>query len=411
MDRQDLAKGIVSYSHLSNIESGRFIPSEEILVSLSRRLKVPEEYLIKYNEKDQHLEELIISLKMKIDQLDVKEAANIINKIQSNYPFISSLFQEIFFNLLKGYFFYKKGDTKKTIAILEKSVLPGLENSNFDILPSDFKEVYYYLLGIKAFFNEDYYSSYHFFIQQSSLIKSELLKGINCFNIALALYKTNNILSAVTYAEKALTIYLHEHHWENAGDADNLLGVLYWENKDFKNAERYLNHALKISNQYKLIKLKGKILHNLGLIYKDQKIFEKSLEYFYQSLDIKKQYDLKNNILITYNSILHIYIDQEELFKAEEILKEAKVNCINEHEQYFLKAVEAKLNNKLQKFDTYELLMEEAANYFFKNGKWGYAKEIAFELGNYYLDLKRYKQASLYLKTAFEAGEKICKEV
>lgn len=42
MDRHEMAKGIVSYSHLCNIEAGRFEPSKEILIAMARKLKVPE---------------------------------------------------------------------------------------------------------------------------------------------------------------------------------------------------------------------------------------------------------------------------------------------------------------------------------------------------------------------------------
>jgi len=403
MDRVTLAKGILSYSHLSNIELGRYEPSEEMLIALAKRLKVDEGYLLKYKEKDSQFEELLILLKALVDTNDLNQAESIIKNIIKDYPVIFSIYQETFFYLLISYFKYKSNRVNDALKLFELEVLPLLENINVEGLSSDFREVYYYIHGVNYFFKSDFYHSYQYFLRQMNLVKTNLLKAIVNYNVALTLYKLNNYHSAIKYAINALDLYLHERQWNKAADADNLLGALYLENQDLTNAEKHFLNAMEISNQYQLEDLKSRILHNLGLIYIWKKDVNKSLEYFHMSLELKKKFNKKNSLLATYCSIIDIYIEKELFDLTNVLLGEAKSMCDELDQQYHLQIREAKLNLKSQKNKEYELLMNDSIDFFINNLQWKQVIEPAEELGDYYYNNKKYKAASMLYKVALKA--------
>ncbi|MFX0561471.1 helix-turn-helix domain-containing protein, partial [Tepidibacillus infernus] len=65
--RKDFASGVISYSHLSNIEVGKNGASEEILIAIEKKLNVPKEYLTRYKDIDHDLETKLSSLKANLD--------------------------------------------------------------------------------------------------------------------------------------------------------------------------------------------------------------------------------------------------------------------------------------------------------------------------------------------------------
>ncbi|WP_420167139.1 helix-turn-helix domain-containing protein [Caldalkalibacillus thermarum] len=50
-----VAKGIVSRSHYSNIENGRYMPAPDVLELIAKKLNVPDKYLIEHNVPDRKL--------------------------------------------------------------------------------------------------------------------------------------------------------------------------------------------------------------------------------------------------------------------------------------------------------------------------------------------------------------------
>lgn len=401
-----LAKGIVSYSHLSNIEAGRYEPSDEILVALAKRLKVPEEYLLKSKEKDNYLEEFLVLLKMNIDTTKLDKAEQVITAIEEQYKYINSTYQETFYFLLKSYYDYKNKNSSNSIKILETEVLPLLENINIESLPSDFKEIYYYMKGIKCFFEEDFHCSYLYFLKQLPLAKTNLSKAIANFNIGLTLFKMNNFHSANYYVEKSLDYYLHERLWHKTAGADNLLGVTYLKLNDYKNAEKHLLNALNISKQYGLTSLESYILHNLGLLYQKNQDLNRGLDFYSNSLNLKKELGQKDaSVLMTYYAIIEIYIEMGLFDHATRILQESKEYLRGVENIQSLKVVEARLNLKLKQNEVFEGLMMESIEYFTNRNNWELVRDTAEELGDYYHSIKKYKLASKYFKNALSANK------
>ena len=410
MDKHQLAKGVVSYSHLCNIESGRHIPSEDILIALAHKLKVPENYLLKYAEKDHTLDELLIAFKQSIDSLEHNKAKELLDSIHQSYPVIYSTYQETFFYILKCYYYFKINSNEKALELVDKEIIPLMEKVNVESSPPEFKETYYYIRANTHFNKEEYYKSYQYFILQYPLVKTNLQKAIISFNIALVLRRLNNLHTAIYYAEKALYLHLQERRWNKAAEADNLLGVLNWESRDLLNAEKHLLNSLEIVNQHGLVYLQGRVLHNLGLVYKRLNLIDKSIEHFVKSLEIKKKNNEQHTILITYNSIIGIYIEQNLLDNASSLLMEAEQYCVKEMDNIILKELKANLYLKSGQSAVYEAYMNECIEYFYQQQRWAQLKSTAEDLGNYYELNKKYKQSSKLFKLVILATKKIYEE-
>lgn len=408
IEREDLADGIVSYSHLSNIESGRFIPSHEILIALAEKLNVPKEYFLKHKEKDQQLEGLLNLLKKNIDLSNLKDAETVINRIQLEYPLIQSIEQETFFYLLKTYYWFKIGQKETAYQSFEHQVLPLLNNIEAEAIPDLMKEVYYYLWAMYHFHKESYHESHQYLIKLFPLVNEPIVKAAVHYNLALALIRMNNSKVAISYALDALNIYLHERKWAEAADTDNLLGIIYWENGDLIDAEKHLNRALDMVIQYRLSNLESTVYHNFGLLYKSKKEIEKSKEYFLRSIELKKNQNQYQRLVITYIPLLNIYMEQGLLDQVKSILLEVKQHTSKKFELCVLKEIEAKLNLKTGNFNEYVLLMKETIDYFYENKLWKFVEYNAIQLAEFYQTKRVYKQSSKFYQMALKANKKLC---
>jgi transcriptional regulator with XRE-family HTH domain len=96
--QKTLAKGIVSQSHLSNVESGRFTPHTEILTCLATHLKVPKSYLIDTEQENQQLASYLICLTNALKKSNVIYASKLIETIETQYEYINSLNRNYYFS-------------------------------------------------------------------------------------------------------------------------------------------------------------------------------------------------------------------------------------------------------------------------------------------------------------------------
>lgn len=404
IEYKELAKGIISHTHLINIEKGKFNTSNEILIALANKMNVPQNYLLKHKEENEELKEILLNLKENIDNLNLNEADNIIKSIQRDYSYINSIYQEAFFFLLLSYYHFKDKNIELSFNIFEKEFLPLINDSNIEDFTSEFRTVYYYMVSMDSYYKKEYYKSYKYLMKNLPLIQNNTLKAMINFNIALVLFKLNRNQSAIMYAKNALDLHLHENKWAKVCETYVLLGAIYVEENNFKNADRDLMKALEITDQYSLKYLKVKILHNLGIMFNKQNEIDKSLEYFNKSINLRREY--KINPLLGYRALLEIFIEKNLLENFNKLFYEAKEYVENDMDKYHLKVLEAKMNLKQNQHEIYETYMKESIKYFYKHNLWKYL-DIAEELGKYYQQLKKYKLSSHYFKIALEAIKNI----
>lgn len=401
ISRQDLAKGIVSYSHLCNFESGRHKLSDDIIKALAERLDVSTEYFLNHNIKSRLLNELLSKLEYFLKNNSHNEAETIINNIDTSFPYINSIFQEICFYLLKSYFLFKNQKVSEAINLVTNEIIYLVEEKDLKYFNDPyFVEVYHYILAITHLHKKEYVKSYDTFLKYLNCTSNNLSKADAYYNLSVSSYRMDHLSNAISLAKEALAVYLNELAWEKIFSTHNLLGSLYLEDGQLDISENHLIKALDIAKKIDINDLLEKIYHNLGLLYKALNDYDKAIEYFYMSLDLKKQ--SSNNLSITYYAIISVYIKKLDIKKAEDILSEAQFICTSESDHYFFKELTALIHFHKGEQNVYETCMEEAFDYFYKVKN---KKEVCYicnNLGEYYKGLRKYKKACYFYQSAFD---------
>ena len=406
LERKDIAKGILSYSHYSNIETGRYVPQEDILKLLAERLDVPHEYLINYEKHEEDLENLLMVFYSYIEDFNNEKARFIYEDIKKRYPVIYLPKQETNFKLLEAFYLVRVNQIEEGLKVYQDEIVPMLYNVDIHAIPLNYKNAYLYIQGVYYINNREYHKSYQAFNElMSSTVSTNLLASTN-YNMALVCSNTYEWEQAVHYASEALLLHFKKHNWIQVAQTEVLLGALYLDNdRELDLAEEHFHKALSLINDNKLTKLKTIVLHNLGIIYHKKNMLDKALDYLYLSLNEKKE--LGEGLIITYKEISEIYIEQKRVEELEIILEESKTFIENEIDRYKVEEVMAKLAYLKKDFKEYEMQMQKLINYYSENKRWKVLGPIAEELADYYYAAHKYKPSSEYYCIALTAFKNI----
>lgn len=195
-----LSKGVTSGSHLSNIEAGRYDPSEDILVPFAKELDVPEDYLLKHDQHDGELEKLLVLYKESI-VLNMDSAKDIRSKIHKGYPIIYSIEQEIYFYLCEASFLFKKQKIDEALEIYNEQVEPYIKGLAIEeILSDSLKELYFYFHGGRCFYQLRYAESLHYYRKQLPYIHNHRCEAAILYNLPFC------FLKLVKFRKESITV-------------------------------------------------------------------------------------------------------------------------------------------------------------------------------------------------------------
>ncbi|WP_226086716.1 helix-turn-helix transcriptional regulator [Mesobacillus sp. S13] len=282
----DLGRGIVSATHLSNIERGRFNPSDEILASLSERLNVRLGYLTNYNKFDSEIQDLLVNL---LDSLILgsPDAKLTVDKL-SQKP-INNILQETIFLMLISCYKYKC----KLNPIEEENQLSFYEIDKISSLDPLLIKSFYYYKGQKHFYKGNYNNSLRYFNELIKLTYSSKEYSFLLYNLALLEYYSKFYIRAAKSAEKALSYSLSAHNWEVSFDIYNLLMVIHWEDKDLEIAKEYGSKALEIG-EIKNYSECHRVYHNLGSIHLEEGSLDLAVDFLNKSISLKNKMSIYN---------------------------------------------------------------------------------------------------------------------
>jgi tetratricopeptide (TPR) repeat protein len=402
-----VAEGVVSPSHYSNLESGRYDPAEDILVLIAKKLNVPPEYLTMFDQVNEQLETVLLDFKKYIFT-NLEQAHKVFELIRKNYPYIASIYQETLFYLLSGCYYARANNIEKTITIFQNELIPLIDDSKVETFSKDFRELYYYLKGRIHYQQKEYIQSYESYLQQLPLIEDPIMKANNFYNLSMSCLKLNDFNRAVSFGKEALNIYLYENKWIDTADLYNLLGVIYWEKGELNEAGIHLMKALELAKQFDLQNNIERIYHNLGLVYKENGDIDKALSHLSMSLSHKKKAGSKT-ILLTYRSILLLFIGQGLYSEAKKLLIEAKTYCKVPDDHIFLRVISGKISYGENKKEEYEYCIKEAIDFFKDTSGWKHVRTLSEELALHYERERKYKLATIYLKQVLEANNYVLK--
>ncbi|MBU9713611.1 helix-turn-helix transcriptional regulator [Evansella tamaricis] len=407
VSQSKVCKGIVSPSHYSNIESGRYEASEDILELIAKRLQIPSNYLIHIHEESLEIAELL-TVYNKYIETDLSKANYFLEQKQKQLEYIQSINQEVKFLLLNCLHQLKNLKIQEAKKIHDE-VSYYIQDENIGALSSNTQFKFYYVSGLLMFYKRKYLESYELYNKALQFSSFDIEKAKILFNLALICYQINDIQKALIFAQDAKTCFMDHHKWVETVESYNLLGILYSEIKEFEKGLEVMNKGLSLASDNKMYLQEAKILHNFGSYYLKIKEFDNSIDYYKKSLDIKHVYD-PNNVFVTYLAILNILLEKQDFRQLKLTLSEAYEYVNTTREKYQLIEIEAEMEFLLFNYDKYETQMEECIEYYFSNDLWKDLEGNAKHFSDYHLEQRRYKKAHYYLNIGYLAMKKIYKE-
>ncbi|MFA9558540.1 tetratricopeptide repeat protein [Evansella sp. AB-rgal1] len=403
-----ICKGIVSPSHYSNIESGRYDASNDILNTIAERLDVPTNYLLCLSKSDDELSVLLEQFEQLLFT-DIQKAKAFYEEQKDNFDYISSMELELKFLLLYCFYLlktYNIPDAKRKY----KEILFYINNKNVMIFPDKAKFYYYYVSGLLHFYENKYLESYDFYNNTLLYSPSQVEEAKIKFNLSLVCFRTNDNQKALRYALDAKKTFMELHSWRELIETYILLGIIYTDIKEYTNAEEVLNKGLKLSSEGNNNFSASKALHNLGLVYLNTGKYERSLQFFNRGLELKMKCD-PNNLFLSYIGILLVHLRNDNFDEFNVYMKVAAKYCKNDYQLHQLKVLEGKMEYRLENYDLYVQIMENSLKYLHKNKIWYEIVDNAKQLSQYHYSQRRYKKAYYYLELELEATTKLYREM
>jgi len=280
-------------------------------------------------------------------------------------------------------------------------------------------------------------------LRLSEKLNNQNYKGYAYFNLG-TFYCEKNILKALDFANKSLTIFTEMDSLNSVAMVQTLIGSIYFYSGNYNKSYESFLESLKINekkgNYYSL----GTDYNNLAIIHSAQKNQNKAIEFYKKALQLGKKYNDKElyptlllNISVSYSEIdslkqalkyahlaydslakienkemlPHIlinlaeqYIKVKNLNRADEYLNEAEKNISKNNTYYFLyyNVTKGKFFAEKQNYGeaikVYEFCFKESS----KEGILPFAQDASEDLSKIFKKLNRYKE-SLYYVEKFHA--------
>lgn len=398
--QKELAKGIISVSHLSNLEAGRYKASIETIELLAKRLDVHSSYLINYSKENDLLRERINSLKEGII-LDLNNVSKIINDIK--LP-IENTELEISYYLLKASFYYKTNQFDLAVEINNDfiSYYDSFLNNSLESLPTLLKQSTLYYSGMKNYRVYNLSESCKYFNRLLEITSNNSIKANLNYNIALINHNQSNRIGAFENANIALNLHIELQQWKNVGELYNFLGVVYREASLPEKALHFFDKSLNISVQMNLKSIKERIFHNKGLVLEDMGDYEGAIMNFKISYDLKLNNKKYNSLFLTVRCLIRCYIKTNDINLAKKFTKDSLAYIENPKQFHILKALEAEIHYIEKDYDSFLKKLIKSINYFDKHN---YFKEVIglnTKIADFYFSQKKYKSAAIYYKQELE---------
>ncbi|MEI2664025.1 helix-turn-helix domain-containing protein [Rossellomorea sp. LJF3] len=389
MSLKELGKGIVSPTHLSNVENGRYIPSDDIIMELATKLDCDIHYLTNSLRPNIELKNRLkgIFRNIILDEDGCNSDLEMLNKKS-----IQNIFQELTLILLVA--------TKK----LKNNVYPKEEINQlkcYELPEENIKSIkdnllinsFYYFKAQFYYFNKSFKKSLTFFeILHDALESDPKLYSALTYNLSLLEYLSHYYIRAIQSAEKALIYNLKSHNWEVCFDLYNIITVIYWRTSDLELALHYGKKALSIGKSLGTPEV-SRIFHNLGNLHLEMNQPDQAEVYYNQAIKVKEKVGFST--LKTKTQKLKCYLNLKDYERFNKLYVECESQTQNKKEELILLLLKATYLK--EKDDVSYIAILENINPLLK--KENLMKEYYSSckiLANHYKEMKSYKSAFKY---------------
>lgn len=395
----EACRGIVSISHYSNIENGRYMASEDTLSLLANRFSVPNSYLLKTAQSSKGTRELIEIYEKMIERGENEEARKYLDSYKKKLEYIDSLMDEFSFRMTHFIFLIQTNQIEASSDYYEKHI-ESYENVP-DLLNSKLQQKYYYVTGLYHYTKGNYTCSIHYSKKSILTEENNSHKARISYNIALCYFNLYQFDQALLYVKKAGTLYLELHNWDKTGDSYNLISLLLREMKLWTKAEEYIGKGFDIAGK-NAIELQSKLHHNLALIKYDQGIYEEALESVNEAIRLKEKAG-NLDLFISHHTKMNILLEAKDILELKKELKTARKYISDPVSEAHFLFVEASMHYLLEDYPLYESIMPRCIQTYLEFKRWPNL-EIAAEHFSLYLEKQhKYKKALYFHKLCLTA--------
>ncbi|UTR13893.1 helix-turn-helix transcriptional regulator [Salipaludibacillus sp. LMS25] len=403
----DLCKGIVSPSHYSNIESGRYDASYDILRLLALRLQVPTDYFTHHDHYSMRVEKLLGAYQLSLENT-LAEAEAFRAKHEQDFAFIPSLEQELQYLLIQCHHSLRRLDLEEADNIY-KHIVFYMEDFHESNLSKSTRFDYHFVIGFRYYLNRNYSKSYFHYSQALKFASRDNDIGRIHLNCAQLFFFMNDNYRALFYIDEAKDIFENVNKLSKTIDCLIVKGQILTELKDYKEANLTLQNGLTTARDHGYIREESDLLHTLGILKVNERDYNTSIIYFKESLAIREREIARKNANFVSN---HRYFPYYWLIKSyllagrykemKEHLQKSSDYCFREQHHYELLVLEAKLDYELGNEKDYEEKAEKAIDYLFSHELWEFVEEAITDFSNYYSKKRQYKKANAYLRMEVE---------
>lgn len=280
-------------------------------------------------------------------------------------------------------------------------------------------------------------------IRLSEKQNNQNYRGLAYFNLG-TFYCEKNILKALDFANKSLTIFTEMDSLNSVAMVQTLIGSIYYYSGNYNKSYESFLESLKINEKKGNYYTLGTDYNNLAIIHSAQKNQNKAIEFYKKALQLGKKYNdrelyptLLLNISVSYSEIdslkqalqyahlaydslakledkemlPHIlinlaeqYIKIRNLSNAEAYLIEAEKNISKNNTYYFLyySVTKGKLLIEKENYDEAIKIFEFCFKESSKEGILPFAQDASGDLAKIFKKLNMYKE-SLYYSERFHA--------
>ena len=405
LTQEQLSKGIIARTYISQLEKGVYNPSYETLEKLAKRLGCDVETF--YEEPQNNIllkadsKKIIYKMKNLIESKFYTQAKKLLEELNKNIDHLNK-FDRGICHWINGEILYYEGRYNE--ALKEYNICQEI----FYHLQS-FEEYVSTLVSISKIHqkNSEIVKALQFLQKGHNIIYSYSLSGEVKKNLLLELGKVHGKLdeykTAIYHLEQLKLMNITSGNHYRAGALFMSLGICYRSIGEYDKALECYYKAIEF---YKIEEDKENIAalyNNLGNIYTDCSKILEAINFYYKSIDLYLELGIGDNILFVKSGLAKAYYvaDQFEncINVCNEIIRNSSKQTKTIGKAYFYLGL---ANIKLDSFTEAINYLEKATKIFLiSNSKKNLIKAYK-EIGKIYEKLGDYENSSLYYKKALQ---------
>ncbi|MBO8155712.1 MAG: helix-turn-helix domain-containing protein [Bacillaceae bacterium] len=400
MTQEELAQGICSISYLSKLENGTIHPTDQTFMELCQRLKIHDYHQILQTHDNEDV------IKSQLFQwLHFMEEKDVSNAKQARLKCKAYIDEQNFHPLHRIYLFYQLIYFRHLLfSNLRKDASDLLQQLNYyqDLFSREY--IYYFkkFSGIYHYKNYEFNTACHYFFQAVPIAEDELtLKDADLYYyLALSLARLNKNHLSIEYAKKALDLFQSNLCYPRMIDTQMLLAINYNLVGDDQYAIAILEKILEAEPRRSTQTARAMAYHNLAYTYKNTNK-QKALEYIEQAISLKQDNDRLNSLYLK-STILFSLNKKPEAHRS--IQEGIRLSKKSHDKKYYYKfyVLEQKLKDNMYSGEFIETLENFILPLFKERGEYAEYLDFLELAGQVCYQLRHYKKASDYFKSAFE---------